>query len=98
MRANMGVLALRNSQKITIISKWGRDGRNPMRPIKLIAIGLLAWPAAEVVAFVCVSAAVGFANAVFLMLLMSFAGLYILRHSGGDVVRFRAAGVTGIAA
>jgi len=64
-----------------------------MRLIKLIAIGLLAWPAVEIVAFVCVSAAVGFVNAVFLLLLMSFAGLFVLRHFSGDVTRFRAAGI-----
>jgi UPF0716 protein FxsA len=69
-----------------------------MRLIKLIAIGLLAWPAVEIVAFVCVSAAVGFANAVLLLLLMSFAGLFVLRHFSGDVTRFRAAGAPGIAA
>src|SRR5260370_42669355 len=69
-----------------------------MRVIKLIAIGLLAWPAVEIVAFVCVSAAVGFANAVLLLLLMSFAGLFVLRHFSGDVTRFRAAGAPGIAA
>src|SRR5215470_19769919 len=63
-----------------------------MRLVKLIAIGLLAWPAAEIVAFVCVAAAVGFANAVFLLLLMSFAGVFVLRHFGGDVTRFRTAG------
>jgi UPF0716 protein FxsA len=69
-----------------------------MRLIKLIAIGLLAWPAVEIVAFVCVAAAVGFANAVLLLLLMSFAGLFVLRHFSGDVTRFRAAGAAGIAA
>ncbi len=69
-----------------------------MRLIKLIAIGLLAWPAVEIVAFVCVAAAVGFANAVFLLLLMSFAGLFVLRHFSGDVTRFRTAGAAGIAA
>jgi UPF0716 protein FxsA len=69
-----------------------------MRLIKLIAIGLLAWPVLEIVAFVCVSAAVGFANAVLLLLLMSFAGLFVLRHFSGDVSRFRAAGAAGIAA
>ncbi len=69
-----------------------------MRVIKLIAIGLLAWPAVEIVAFVCVSAAVGFANAVLLLLLMSFAGLFVLRHFSGDVTRFRAAGAAGFAA
>jgi UPF0716 protein FxsA len=64
-----------------------------MRLIKLIAIGLLAWPVLEIVAFVCVSAAVGFANAVLLLLLMSFAGLFVLRHFSGDVSRFRGAGI-----
>jgi UPF0716 protein FxsA len=69
-----------------------------MRLIKLIAIGLLAWPAVEIVAFLCVAAAVGFANAVLVLLLMSFAGLFVLRHFSGDVTRFRAAGAAGIAA
>jgi UPF0716 protein FxsA len=69
-----------------------------MRLIKLIAIGLLAWPAAEIVAFVGVSAAVGFMNAVVLLLLMSFAGLFVLRHFGGDVTRLRSAGAAGMAA
>ena len=69
-----------------------------MRLVKLIAVGLLAWPAVEIVAFVCVAAAVGFANAVLLLLLMSFAGLFVLRHFSGDVTRFRAAGGAGIAA
>ena len=67
-----------------------------MRLIKLIAIGLLAWPAAEIVAFVCVAAAVGFTNAVFLLLLMSFAGLFVLRHFRGDVTRLPVAGGAGI--
>lgn len=61
-----------------------------MRPIKFIVIGLLAWPALELVAFICVAIAVGFTNAFFLMLLMSFVGLLVLRHFG-DVRRFRAA-------
>src|SRR5215470_4614604 len=69
-----------------------------MRLIKLIAIGLLAWPAVEIVAFVCVAAAVGFANAVLLLLLMSFAGLFVLRHFSGDVPRFRTSRAPGIAA
>jgi UPF0716 protein FxsA len=69
-----------------------------MHPIKLIAVGLLAWPAAEIVTFVCVAAAVGFTNALFLLLLMSFAGLFVLRHFSGDVTRSRAAGGATIAA
>jgi UPF0716 protein FxsA len=69
-----------------------------MRLIKLVAIGLLAWPAAEIVAFIFVAAVTGFANAVFLVLLMSFAGLFVVRHFGGDVARFRTAAGTGITA
>jgi UPF0716 protein FxsA len=69
-----------------------------MRLIKLVAMALLAWPAAEIVAFVLVATAVGFANALFLILLMSFAGLFVLRHFSGDVARFRGAGTTGVAA
>jgi UPF0716 protein FxsA len=69
-----------------------------MRLIKLVAIGLLAWPAAEIVAFIFVAAVTGFANAVFLVLLMSFAGLFVVRHFGGDVARFRTAAGIGITA
>jgi UPF0716 protein FxsA len=69
-----------------------------MRLIKLVAIGLLAWPAAEIVAFVLVAAVMGFTNAVLLILLMSCAGLFVVRHFGGDVVRFRTAAGTGMAA
>jgi UPF0716 family protein affecting phage T7 exclusion len=68
-----------------------------MRLIKLVAIGLLAWPAAEIVAFVLVAAAVGFTNALLLVLLMSFAGLFVLRHFSGDAARFRTAAGDGIA-
>jgi UPF0716 protein FxsA len=75
------------------------EGFGPMRPIKLIAIGLLAWPALELLAFICVSAAIGFTNALFLILLMSVVGLLLLRHFGGYVRRFRATtGGAGIAA
>jgi UPF0716 protein FxsA len=69
-----------------------------MHPVKAMAIGLLAWPAAEVVAFFCVAAAVGFTSAMVLIVLMSMAGLLILRHFSGDVRRFRTAGGDGIAA
>jgi UPF0716 protein FxsA len=51
-----------------------------MHPVKAIALGLLAWPAAEIVAFFCVVAAVGFATAMFLVVLTSVAGLLVLRH------------------
>jgi UPF0716 family protein affecting phage T7 exclusion len=69
-----------------------------MRVIKLVAIGLLAWPAAEIVAFILVAAVIGFANAVFLILLMSFAGWFVVRHFGGEVARVRTAAGARIAA
>jgi UPF0716 protein FxsA len=69
-----------------------------MRLVKLVAIGLLAWPAAEIVAFIFVAAVTGFANAVLLVLLMSLAGLFVVRHFGGEVARVRIAAGTGIAA
>jgi UPF0716 protein FxsA len=54
-----------------------------MHPVKAIAIGILAWPAAEIVVFFCVAAAVGFMNALILVVLMSVAGFLLLRHFGG---------------
>jgi UPF0716 family protein affecting phage T7 exclusion len=51
-----------------------------MHPVKAIALGLLAWPAVEIVTFFCVVAVIGFANAIILILLMSMAGLFVLRH------------------
>jgi UPF0716 protein FxsA len=69
-----------------------------MRLIKLITLGLLAWPAAEIVAFIFVAAVMGFANAAFLVLLLSLAGLCVVRHFGGGVARFRTAAGGGIAA
>jgi UPF0716 protein FxsA len=54
-----------------------------MHPVKAIAVGILAWPAAEIVAFFCVAAALGFANALVLVVLMSVAGFLLLRHFGG---------------
>jgi UPF0716 protein FxsA len=54
-----------------------------MHPVKVIAVGILAWPAAEIVAFFCVAAAAGFANAMLLVVLMSVAGFLLLRHFGG---------------
>jgi UPF0716 protein FxsA len=55
-----------------------------MHPVKAIAIGLLAWPAAEIVTFFFVAAAVGFINAVILIVLMSVAGATVLRHFGSS--------------
>jgi UPF0716 protein FxsA len=61
-----------------------------MHPLKAIAIGILAWPVAEIVAFFCVAAAVGFVTALLLVVLMSVAGVVVLRHFGG-VRRIRTA-------
>jgi UPF0716 protein FxsA len=63
-----------------------------MHPVKAIAIGILAWPAAEIVAFFCVAAAVGFTNAILLIILMSLAGLLVLRHFYGDARRLEIPG------
>ncbi len=68
-----------------------------MRPLKLIALGLLAWPAAEIAALICASMVVGVANALLLMFLMSFVGVLILRHFSGSRARLQAAGRAGIA-
>jgi UPF0716 protein FxsA len=71
-----------------------------MRPFKMIAIGLLAWPVAEIAAFIFVATFVGVPAALLLLFLVSVAGLLILRHFGGSVVtRLRtSAGHAGIAA
>jgi UPF0716 protein FxsA len=70
-----------------------------MRPLKVIALGLLAWPAAEIAAFIVVAAFVGLSTALLLMILMSIAGVLLLRHLGGSLARSRAsARPAGIAA
>jgi UPF0716 family protein affecting phage T7 exclusion len=60
-----------------------------MHPVKTIAIAMLAWPAAEIVAFFCVAAAVGFGNAILLVVLTSLAGLLVLRHFSSGSQRLR---------
>ena len=60
-----------------------------MRLVKMIAIGLLAWPLAEVAAFVVVAALVGVSTAFLLMILVSCAGLLVLRHFGGRLTQLR---------
>jgi UPF0716 protein FxsA len=62
-----------------------------MHPVKMIAIGLLAWPLAEIATFVFVAALVGVSAALVLLILVSFAGLLVLRYFGGSVTRLRAA-------
>ena len=70
-----------------------------MRPLKAIALGLLAWPAAEIAAFIVVAAFVGVSTALLLMILMSIAGVLLLRHFGGSLTGSRAsARQAGIAA
>ena len=64
-----------------------------MRSVKMIAMGLLVWPATEIAAFIFVAILLGVSAAFFLMILVSFAGLLVLRHFGGGTRRFR--GVTG---
>lgn len=51
-----------------------------MHSVKAIAIGLLAWPAAEIVVFFCVAVTIGFINAILLVVVMSLAGIFVLRH------------------
>jgi len=70
-----------------------------MRPLKAIALGLLAWPAAEIAAFIVVAAFVGVLTALLLMIRISIAGVLLLRHFGGSLARSRAsAKPPGIAA
>ncbi|MBO0751175.1 MAG: FxsA family protein [Bradyrhizobiaceae bacterium] len=60
-----------------------------MHPVKTIALAMLAWPVAEIVAFFCVVAVVGFGTAILLIVLTSLAGLFILRHFSGNAQRLR---------
>jgi UPF0716 protein FxsA len=64
----------------------------PMHPVKGIALGLLALPVAEIAAFIAVASLVGTATAVVLLVLVSLAGVLVLRQVGsGAVTRLRAA-------
>jgi UPF0716 protein FxsA len=64
----------------------------PMRPVKLIALGLLLLPLAELIAFVLVARLIGLANAFVLLILTSLTGVLALRSAGQDAVtRLRAA-------
>jgi UPF0716 protein FxsA len=63
-----------------------------MRRFKMIALGLLALPAAEIVAFVVVASLTGLATAFVLLVLTSLAGIVVLRNLGeGAVTRLRTA-------
>jgi UPF0716 protein FxsA len=69
-----------------------------MHPLKMIALGLLALPLAELVAFLVVAGLLGFATALMLLILVSCGGLLVLRRAGmGAVTRLRtAAGSTRV--
>jgi UPF0716 protein FxsA len=62
-----------------------------MHPVKMVAIALLAWPMAEIAAFIFVASLVGISTALLLLVLVSFAGVLVLRQFGGAVRRRRAA-------
>ena len=58
-------------------------------PVKTIAIAMLAWPVAEIVAFVVVASTWGFLEAVLLVVLSSLLGVVVLRQFGGSAQRLR---------
>jgi UPF0716 protein FxsA len=61
-----------------------------MRVIKIIALGLIALPLAEIVAFLLVVHVTGFAWAIVLLALVSVAGVVVLRGTGkGSRTRLR---------
>lgn len=68
-----------------------------MRSVRVIAFGLLMWPAAEVVVFIIVATLVGFTAALGLLILTSMYGFLVLRRAGAaSFSRLRsAAGHTG---
>ncbi len=55
-----------------------------MNLAKWLLLALLALPLAELAVFVAVAAAIGFAPAVGLVLVSSFAGALVVRHAGGS--------------
>jgi UPF0716 protein FxsA len=58
----------------------------PMQLVKWIATGLLVLPVAELAAFILVASQFGFATALGLLILISLAGVLVLRHAGGAAV------------
>jgi UPF0716 protein FxsA len=63
-----------------------------MQLVKWIATGLLVLPLAEIAAFILVASQVGFITALGLVILISFLGVLVLRHTGsGAVTRLRTA-------
>jgi UPF0716 protein FxsA len=57
-----------------------------MQLVKWIATGLLVLPLAEIAAFILVASQVGFTTALGLVILISLAGMLVLRHAGGGAV------------
>jgi UPF0716 protein FxsA len=62
-----------------------------MRLVRMIAIGLLAWPIVEISTFIVIASLVGFFTAFLLLILVSFAGFLVLRHFGGGLTQLRTA-------
>jgi UPF0716 protein FxsA len=63
-----------------------------MSLVKWVFIGLLVFPAAEIVAFMMAAALIGWLRATALFIATSIVGVMLLRRSGrGDLNRFRAA-------
>ena len=64
-----------------------------MHPIRAIGWGLVALPAAEIVAFVVVASLTGLSTAIVLLILVSLSGVLVLRRVGiGTMRRLRTAG------
>jgi UPF0716 protein FxsA len=75
--------------------------RGLMHPLKMIALGLLVLPAAEIAAFMFLAILIGFWATFGLLILISLAGMLILRRVGsGAVTRLQTAAgkakVTGV--
>jgi UPF0716 protein FxsA len=67
-----------------------------MRPVKVIAYGLLLLPLAEVLAFLLVSTLVGFPAALVFLILVSVSGIIVLRRVGTrSVSRLRRSAMGG---
>jgi UPF0716 protein FxsA len=69
------------------------EGTTPRMPIlRWLLLGLLLLPVMELIAFIAVAVAIGFIQALGLILLGSLCGILLLRHGGGGhIARVRAA-------
>jgi len=68
-----------------------RTGIAPMSLVKWGFILLLGLPAAEIAAFLLIAALIGWVAAAVLLVATSLVGVMLLRRSGGEFARFRAA-------